>query len=153
MELRPRFIVCNQNWDISLVLLPSTWPYAALFSSNPARPCVQSLTYIAFFLDANCSRERRPLHVLRCAVRRSFSSSVTFARRFQCATIRQSCPHRSLGTPRFCWLMVSCHQRRLCYSGSTAPLPRDATARDGHIIFCGQAVLVRVPGWCGGHMH
>ena len=47
MELRPRFTVCNPSWDISLVLLPSAWPYATLFSSNPASPCVLSLMYIA----------------------------------------------------------------------------------------------------------
>ena len=67
VELRPRFTMCSQSWDISLVLLPSAWPYAALFSSNPASPCVQSLTSIAcsdmpdtFFFHANCVRERRP---------------------------------------------------------------------------------------------
>ena len=49
----------------------------------------------------------------------------------------------------FCWLMLSCHHGRLCCSASTVPLPCDAAARDGHILFCGQAVLVCVPGW--GH--
>ena len=68
VELRPRFTVCNQSWDISLVLLPSAWPYAALFSSNPASPCVQSLTSIAcsdmpdtFFLSRQLCARAPPL--------------------------------------------------------------------------------------------
>ena len=45
MELRPRFTVCNPSWDISLVLLPSAWPYALLAQScESVRP---SLTYFA----------------------------------------------------------------------------------------------------------